>query len=578
MRVEVEKLIETDSKAGNFLEPSHEESPAPLADDEPEEGAQVLGKAAGPVERLGKRIKRNPAWSTAIAMGIMTLFVFLVIFPWYRAEKERERRLETEAAWKEAEKQRGIAEEETQRAVRAEKTALERYDEVVRLSDIQRLNELIEEEKELWPACLEKVPAMEAWKDMAEELINRLDTHKRTLNTLREQASSMEGEGGSPKTWSFDDAELTWQHDILQNLVAGLENLSDPEEGLLNKMDARTAFAAAIRTKSIENHREAWDDAIESIADREACPLYDGLVIEPQLGLVPIGRDLDSSLWEFAHLQTGKIPRRDEQGKIQLTEMTGLVFVLIPGGVFNMGSRRPSDEYPEGSPNVDPHGEFDEQVVHEVTLKPYLLSKYEMTQGQWLRFTGENPSYYVPGDEFEGRMVTLLNPVEQVSWERCAEVLARLALRLPTEAEWEYALRAGTTTIWWTGNDKKSLDGAVNLMDLSLREHGAQGAVFEDWMNDGYVIDAPVGMFKPNPFGMHDMIGNVSEWCRDSHDTYSKAHPDGSALENSLAPLRVVRGGSWRVPATWCRSARRYAATPDTGGNTFGVRPAASLQ
>jgi formylglycine-generating enzyme required for sulfatase activity len=541
-------------------------------------GEVILARAASPMERLSKRIKRNPAWSAAIAMGILTLFVLLVIFPWYRAEKEREKRVETEAAWKEAEKQRGIAEAETQKAVSAEKTAVERYEEVIRLSDIQRLRELIEVEKTLWPAFPENIPAMEAWKEKALELIDRLDTHRRTLSELRRQGTFVEGGNGSPAKWSFDDAELTWRHGILQELVVGLENLSDPEEGLLHKMDGRIAFAASVEAESIERHRAAWDEAMASVADRETCPMYDGLKIEPQLGLVPIGRDPNSGLWEFAHLQTGEIASRDEQGRIRLTEEMGLVFVLIPGGTFDMGARLPSEEFPEGSPNVDPHAEHGDLFVHEVTVKPYLLSKYEMTQGQWVRFTGENPSFTIPGNEFEGKRITFLNPVEQVSWYRCVEVLARLALRLPSEAEWEYVARAGTTTVRWTGDDERSLEGAINLKDLSYYRYKPQVTIYEDWMDDGYVGEAPVGTFRPNPFGLHDMLGNVQEWCQDAFQPYDEPRFDESAFEDTSDMLRVRRGGGWITPARWCRSAFRMGTPASNKEIWGGVRPAATLQ
>src|SRR5262249_38820451 len=142
---------------------------------------------------------------------------------------------------------------------------------------------------------------------------------------------------------------------------------------------------------------------------------------------------------------------------------------------------------------------------------------YEMTQGQWLRLVGSNPSLGAPGSSTG---ISLSNPVEQISWKECELWLGRLGLVLPTEAQWEYGARGGTTTPRWTGIGTDGLAKAANVADMFLHENGGTPSwKFESW-NDGYAIHAPVGSFDPNPFGLHDVLGNVWEWCRDGLNRY----------------------------------------------------------
>src|SRR5262245_66256570 len=107
-------------------------------------------------------------------------------------------------------------------------------------------------------------------------------------------------------------------------------------------------------------------------------PRYEGLELAPQLGLLPLGQDPESGLWEFADLQTGDPPERGSHGKLDLKTGFGLVFVLLPGGNFWMGAQNADPV----KPNFDPHAQIDE-ALHQVRLSPFFLSKYEMTQGQW---------------------------------------------------------------------------------------------------------------------------------------------------------------------------------------------------
>ena len=527
-------------------------------------GEVISAKPAGPLRKLWKWMKRNPKVSAAAAIAILAAWGFIGYVMFWSYPQ-----------------------------IKGEKAKLDQaFERIIRLSDAKVLANLEVEAGLLWPAYPKKIPNLKSWVDSAEALLDRLPLHLRTLAILRKNAlpyeeENLEQDREERRSWKFTDRKIQWQHDALADLVSRLESLVDPVKGTLASVKERLAFAANVEKESILDHRAEWDRAIASIADRKECPYYDGLKINEQMGLVPLGRDPNSGLWEFGHLQTGTIPRRGEDGKLVLEERTGLIFVLIPGGAFDMGAVKPSENNPLGSPNVDPGAHARESPVHRVNLAPFFFSKYEMTQGQWLWFTKENPSYY--DDEGQERYhakwnrngdpFSYLLPVEQVSWKDCAEVLSKLGLRLPSEAEWEYAARAGTATVFWTGDDKESLKGAANIQDFFFKKNsGTHLTVHEDWLDDGHVVSSPVGTFAPNPFGLHDVCGNLFEWCRDTSHSYVVAPVDGTAYESTGLTVRILRGGAWHVAASPNRSAGRGRRRINHYEKTLGIRPAASLQ
>jgi len=192
-------------------------------------------------------------------------------------------------------------------------------------------------------------------------------------------------------------------------------------------------------------------------------------------------------------------------------------------------------------PNHDRQAHSSENPVHQVSLSAFFLSKYEMTQSQWQRVTGQNPSSF--GHD-------RLLPVEQVKWSSCNEVCNRLGLTLPTEARWEYAARGGTSTPWWPGED------AALLVDVdNLKNVGEQ--------NDGELRTGPVGQFDPNPFGLHDVHGNVREWCLDGHTGYPSEPRHDPSEKPSGDTHRIARGGAYDSRAALARSSARDHAAPD---------------
>jgi len=513
-------------------------------------GDVILAKPSSTLTKVVKRVKRNPAVSIAVGVAAFILIAAILYLLWSYPQILRQR------------------------------------DSVLRLSASLVLSQLIEKADGLWPAMPDQVPAMAAWLLEADELLDGLELHRRTLKELRRGGREEYVEGSEGPNWRFEDKGAQWHHDQLVKLIGDLEDFASPEKGLRATIIARCDAAKTIVERSIFDHQEAWELTIAEIADEDTSPEYGGLCIEAQVGLVPLGRDPASRLFEFTHLPSGTVPVRDENGELQFEEGCGLVFVLIPDGEFQMGVKLPADpEKGEGDdlePNEDPFTQDSEGPVHPVDVAPFFLSKYEMTQDQWVRFTSVNPSHYPPGLKAGGKEITLLNPVENVTWVECHSELFRLALRLPTEREWEYAARAGKTTVWWTGNDRRSLAGAVNIPDRYCRNNGGpKNLSYEDWLDDGYTGHAPVNLFEPNPFGLHNVCGNVFELCDDWWNSYSDPkEADNSEVEatiESKATKRIARGGSWLHNALMCRSAARYGRNPTIRGSAFGVRPARSL-
>jgi len=404
-------------------------------------------------------------------------------------------------------------------------------------------------------------------------------------STLSVRVAELEREVNERRTFEFQDAQDRWWHAQLTQLVADLKAFADEKTGLDSQgiselhgwgIGRRAAFARSIEERSTSGAeaKRRWSEAIVAIAKS---PQYAGLALTPQLGLLPIGADPDSGLQEFWHVPSGDEPQRGADGKLVLSESMGVVLVLIPGGRFWMGAQRTD---PAGR-NYDELAMNDEGPVHAVTLSPYFLSKYEMTQGQWERFTGRNPSQTGPGIGFGAFMTTRLHPVEQVSWDDAMVVLPRMGLQLPTEAQWECGTRGGTDTPWSTGPERESLIGAVNLADSAAARAGAAWSDIKDWpeLDDGWLLHAAVGRYRPNDFGLHDVHGNLWEWCRDGYYAffYSQSPKQDPFMEPSGDRNRIGRGGSFTDAAASARSASRSDDTPDNRDGNIGLRPARGI-
>lgn len=413
-----------------------------------------------------------------------------------------------------------------------------------------------EADDKLWPPYPQNISLMEDWLERVRELKVRITFDRESL-----QQSHSSGVGGKTETW---------ERQVLQQ---GIDASSALFESKFADVQNRLMTAHVVQN-ALTN--PSWSAAISSISNVRECPLYKGMRIDPQIGLLPIGRNEHTGLWEFAHLASGQLPKRNFDGSFALESNMCLVFVLIPAGSFAMGAVRPARTN-EFGPNLDPDADDSTGPTNTVTLGPFYLSKYEMTQGQWQKCFGFNPSMYQEGfSKFITNHLGACHPVEQVSWNDCARLLPKFGLALPTEAQWEYASRAGTRSIWWTGDIRNSIEQAANVRDLAAKASGLWGDndPYENW-NDKNAIHAPVGSFSPNAFGLYDTMGNVQEWCRDRFANDYRFPVLGIDGERSdpKSRERVLRGGGYGYRAEICRSAQRYGINPSDSSPLIGVRP-----
>jgi formylglycine-generating enzyme required for sulfatase activity len=218
--------------------------------------------------------------------------------------------------------------------------------------------------------------------------------------------------------------------------------------------------------------------------------------------------------------------------------------LLVPPGVFQMGCAMPTDANVCQSYSLP---------VHQVTLtKPFYLGRYEVTQAQWAARMGSNPSRFQASDGFPGSDD---RPVERVSWTTIQSYLAATGMRLPTEAEWEYACRAGTQTPFYNGTTDDN-----TLVGLAWCGANANNQTHT------------VGLKSPNALGFHDMYGNVWEWVKDWAGSYAGAIVDPTGP--GTGTLRGIRGGSWFTDSYYSRSCARSSAGPNYLDFSFGFRVA----
>jgi formylglycine-generating enzyme required for sulfatase activity len=493
------------------------------------EGRVVTAYEQGALAELRKWVGRNRGWAVSIVAGVLALLGgvsgMLVV------EARGKRQVETER-------------------------------DVTELTSAPQIGRgLMREVDELWPALPALVDRYELWLAQAQAL-------KAQEGFLREGLAALRGEAaGTPFERAQLDAKL---QPNLEELLGRWDELAASER----RIRARLDFAQGLegRTRTGAEAQALWARAAADIAQ---LPPYGGLELEAQLGLLPLRRDPRSGLWEFWHVASGARPELHATGdRWSLEPETGLVLVLIPGGEATVGSvPYAQDDSNSGQPYVDRWHAPAEGPQRQVALDPFFLSKYELTRGQWAR-SQERAA------DADGTL-----PATELSFDASEEAVRRLGLSLPTDPQWEYACRAGTTEPWSfeiLGESSTHANG-LDVSRLAALGYGAEyiegfKANWGDY-DDGFPELAPAGALLPNPWGLHEIHGNAWEFAREPFTEALGPFDPGEGIQASPSEngLRTLRGGSLGGELSDARSSYRHPYSRKYMDGDTGVRPSRGL-
>nr|WP_281256990.1 bifunctional serine/threonine-protein kinase/formylglycine-generating enzyme family protein [Calothrix elsteri] len=353
--------------------------------------------------------------------------------------------------------------------------------------------------------------------------------------------------GIPPQLLDDDDGEVVWQDKVsISSLLAEVLTKMVNSRASQRYQDAREALEAM---QILSNPR---NQTVNQPVNQPITPTI-------------ISTSLPLQIFQFQTVTVDKrgdvIKREQKEAKHLIENLRNgvtLEMVEIPGGTFTMGS-----------PEAEAEKVCWESPQHQVTVPSFFMGKYQVTQAQYQAVMRNNPSN-VKGEK---------RPVEQVSWSDAVKFCQKISrkirktYRLPSEAEWEYACRAGTTTPFYFGETI-----TTDLANYRGTDWDINGTVYPGNYGQGpkgkYREETtPVGNFPPNAFGLYDMHGNVREWCQDSwHENYNDAPSDGSAWIDNNNDSKLVRSGSWFNFPENCRSAVRYFNSRGSRYDNYGFR------
>ncbi len=467
---------------------------------------------AGPLYLARLALRRNARLAAACGVGLLATLALLARDAW---------------------KSRVNARELTQRA----NALVELNGELGLRADVAQAQALLAEEDRLELRAERDLERLREWLASASALLER--AAQREATRASEAQASTASLASLPTSAPRPEA-LAASHSALYTALGGAR--------------ARVAERARRVELHMRENALAWQLASASIAASER---YGGLVLEPQWGLAPLQLNPVSGLWEFWVVESGERPRIADSatGQLEPDPASALVLVLVPGGTARLGSA--SNDLGRNllfPPPEKDRDRIDNEDERRLELEPFFLGKSEVSQAVWQRVMGANPSHFYDAEMCKYEPWTALLPVESVRWTDAREFVDKLGLALPTEAQWEYAARCGRLEplAFGASDDLASLAGQENLNDqLGTAQAPAHPGLLSERWCDGFWSVAPVMSFGANAWGLHDLLGNVSEACE---DVYSEMPfgPD-RAGPGGLAPLsegrqRVFRGASYFTP------------------------------